>query len=238
MQPPSSPPDGPTGPTARPDTRTFTEGTSDGSAPAEPGRLEDPELRDLPRAPSGARIVTLSVLTITAVASTWMALSLLPEARFALSLAPPQDVGELATFLPKAEQNNTWIRGAADISPRAARYTRPLDGDSYRLAQVRENPLLWVQMRIPAGLSEEHFLPPASFVGRLLPMETAGLRYSNLQDAVRQAGGDPRGAWLLVDGEAPLTTRWALGLVAMFVSFALFCSYGLFRLTRSVGRTL
>jgi hypothetical protein len=238
MQPPSSPTDGPPGPSARPDARAFAEDTSDGSARAEPARLEDPELRDLPRPPSRTRILTLSVLTITAIASTWMALSLLPEARFALSLGPPQDVGELGTFLPKAEQTNTWIRGAADISPRAARYTRPLDGDSYRLAQVRENPLLWVQMRIPAGLSEEHFLPPASFVGRLLPMETAGLRYSNLQDAVRQAGGDPRGAWLLVDGEAPLTTRWALGLVAMFTSFALFCSYGLFRLTRSVGRAL
>jgi hypothetical protein len=235
MQPPSTPPSGPTGPSARPDPGAFAEG---GGAQAELARLEDPELRDLPRSPSRARVLTLSVLTITAAASTVMALSLLPEARFALSFGPPQDVGELGSFLPKADQRNTWVRGAADISPRAARYTRPLDRDSYRLAQVQENPLLWVQMRIPDGLSEEHFLPPASFVGRLLPMETAGLRYSNLQDAVRQAGGDPRGAWLLVDGEAPLTTRWAIGLVAMFVSFALFCSYGLFRLTRTVGRAL
>ncbi len=199
---------------------------------------EDPELRELPRSPRWTRVITLSVLALTASASTAMALSLVPEARFALHFGPPEDVGELRAFLPRPEQRNTWVRGAAEVSPRAARYARPLDGDSYRLAQVEDNPLLWVQMRIPEGLAAEHFLPPASFVGRLLPLETAGLRYSNLEQAVREVGGEPRGAWILVDGEAPLTTRWALGLVAMFASFALFCSYGLFRLTRSVSNPL
>jgi hypothetical protein len=196
---------------------------------------EDPELRELPRSPRTARLVTLSVLTVTAVASTLLALSLLPEARYALHAGAPRDVGDLGAFLPTAGDANVWVRGGAEVTSRAARYTRPLDGDSFRLAPVSGNEQLWVQMRIPEDTAEEHFLPPASFVGRLLPLETAGLRYANLEDAVRQAGGDPRGAWLLVDGEAPLSLRWALALLVMFGGFATFCCYGLFRLTRSVS---
>lgn len=224
MRPPSTP-------------QANAEPTASAQAPElrQDAERQDPELKELPRSPRTARLLTLSVLTVTAVASTLMALSLLPEARFALSSGPPRDVGELGVFLPTPSDGNSWVRGAADVSAQAARYTRPLDGDSYRLAPVRGNELLWVQMRVPEGLAEEHFLPPVSFVGRLLPLEAAGLRYANLKDAVHNAGGDPRGAWLIVDGEAPMTTRWAIGLVMMFGMFASFCCYGLFRLTRSVG---
>jgi hypothetical protein len=39
---------------------------------------------------------------------------------------------------------------------------------------------------------------------------------------------------LLVDGEAPTTTRWALGLITLFVAFFAFNLWGLYRLLRPV----
>ena len=67
-------------------------------------------------------------------------------------------------------------------------------------------------------------------------MASAGLRHSSLAASVAEVGGiePPADAWVLVDGEAPASTRWALGLVALFVGFAAFNLYGLFRLLRPV----
>jgi hypothetical protein len=44
----------------------------------------------------------------------------------------------------------------------------------------------------------------------------------------------PEQAYLLVDGEAPSTMRWALGLMALFVGFAGFNLFGLYRLVRPI----
>jgi hypothetical protein len=197
----------------------------------------DPELRDLPRAPRTARVLTLGVLALTTVASLALAWALLPDARFALRGAAPENVGALASFRPGDEEqasSGLWVRGTGALTERAIRYRRPLDGDSYRLAPIEGNERIWVQVRIPEGMAEEHFVPPASFVGRLVPLEEANLRYGRLRGALRQLGADPERAWLLVDGEAPATTRWALALVGLFAGFAAFCSFGLVRLTRPV----
>jgi hypothetical protein len=63
-----------------------------------------------------------------------------------------------------------------------------------------------------------------------MPIAAAGLRYRGLRESAQMPGD----AWLLIDGEAPRTTRWALGLVALFVAFALFNAYGLVRLLRPI----
>lgn len=197
----------------------------------------DPELRDLPRAPRTARVVTLGVLAMTTVASLALVAALLPDARFALHGSTPEDLGSLASYRPKDEAQTArglWVRGTGALTERAVRYRRPLDGDSYRLASIEGNEQIWVQVRIPEGMAEEHFVPPASFVGRLVPLDEANLRYGRLQDALREIGANPARTWLLVDGEAPATTRWALALVGLFAGFAAFCSFGLVRLTRPV----
>jgi hypothetical protein len=195
----------------------------------------DPELEALPEPRRPWRRVTLLTLSVTAIASLLMIWALRGEAGYALRGGTPDQVGELSRFQPRAELQNAWIHGAAELAPHpAVRYSRPLESDSYRLAQIAGNPRLWVQIRVPSELEGPHFVPPTSFVGRLVSFSSAGLRHAGLADAVEAAsqGKVGSGAWLLIDGEAPKTTRWALGLVALFAAFAAFNVYGLYRLTR------
>jgi hypothetical protein len=160
-----------------------------------------------------------------------MSFALRHEARYALGASAPTALGDLGQFDPARARSNTWVQGEASLASEAAvRYERPLESDSYRLARINGNDRLWVQVRVPSGLEGPHFVPPNSFVGRLIPIAEAGLRYRGL----RESANIPSDAWLLIDGEAPRTTRWALGLVALFAAFALFNVYGLVRLLRPI----
>ena len=77
----------------------------------------------------------------------------------------------------------------------------------------------------------------SSSVGRLIPVSRAGLRHGMVRAAVSDAwqGAVPDDAWLLVDGESPRTTRWALALCGLFVGFATFSVIGLVKLTHKVS---
>jgi hypothetical protein len=91
-----------------------------------------------------------------------------------------------------------------------------------------------VELRVPAGIEPEHYVAPNSFVGRLVPLTDAGLRYGAVGDAVTEALGrsSTEGAWILMDGQAPSTSRWAVGLTALFVVFAALNAWGVVRLLR------
>ena len=202
----------------------------------------DPELEALPEPRRPGRSLTLLSLAATAVASLGMGLALAPEVSYGLSARLPADLGALAHMTPGPELANTWVRGEALLGTTGAvRYGRPLESDSYRLAPVAGNPKIWVQVRVPAGMEGPHFVPPTSFVGRLLPAADAGLRHGGLLESVGEsasaAGSQasmPDDAWLLIDGEAPATTRWTLGVLALLVGFAAFSFYGLYSLLRPV----
>jgi hypothetical protein len=129
------------------------------------------------------------------------------------------------------------VHGEGQLSvTRAIRYARPLEHDTYRLASVEGNPKLWVQIRVPANEEGPRFVPPDSFVGRLVPMSKLGIRQRGLRDAVGEAGLDRPGedAWLLLDGESPAALRWALGLLGLLGAFAAFNVLGLVKLTRPI----
>jgi hypothetical protein len=146
-------------------------------------------------------------------------------------------LGDLAQFRPRAAFTNRWVRGDGLLSARrAVRYGRPLESGSYRLAQVAGNPRLWVQVRVPAEMEGPRFVPPTTFVGRLVPFGSGGIRYDGLESAITDTGQDEPGAeaWVLIDGEAPSTTHWSLALMALFIGFALFNVYGLVHLLRPV----
>src|SRR5690606_6962823 len=139
---------------------------------------------------------------------------------FAYSLrgGRPQDIGDLERLKASDLPKNVWVRGEGTLSTTdVVRYMRPLDRDPHRLARVEGNPQVWVELRVPSGADGSHFVQPGSFVGRLVPVEDAGLRYRALASAVADAGKPPLGAdsFLLIDGESPATTRWVLGVMVL-----------------------
>jgi hypothetical protein len=202
----------------------------------EPGA--DSELADLPPPRRPWRRTTLFVLTLGAAGSIWLALSVLPDVVYALRGGEPVGLGELGTKTPDPKLANRWVQGAGELSvTRAIRYERPLERDTYRLAALAANPRVWVQVRVPANEEGPRFVPPASFVGRLMPVSDLGLRQKGLREAVAEAGLEPPkdDAWLLVDGESPQGLRWAMGLFVLLLAFAAFNVLGLVRLGRPIA---
>ncbi len=198
----------------------------------------DRDLEALPPPRRPWRKLTLSVMASTLLGSLALAFSLRGELGFSLTGGTPRAVGELAALVPGAKDENTWIQGEAELEPQGAiAYRRPLESDSYRLSRVRGTNKLWVQVRVPEDDSDpdhKRFVPPTSFVGRLLPAREGGLRLSQLSGAIAEAGRPalPADAWLLIDGEAPATTRWTLGVAGLLLGFAAFNLFGLQRLLR------
>jgi hypothetical protein len=175
-------------------------------------------------------MIATSVLAVAMAAALWR------TASFSIYGGPPREVGSLTHVQPTADLDNAWIHGEAELAERSAEYRRPLDPDRFRLAEVIGNPRVWVELRVPSGIEPEHFVPPNSFVGRFVPFDKAGVRHAVLAGAVSAAFGRPPadGAWLLVDGESPATTRWTFGLIVLFAAFAAFNVWGVVRFLRPV----
>jgi hypothetical protein len=201
----------------------------------------DLDLEALPAPRRPWRRATLAALALSALGSLALAFALRGEAVFALQSGPPVDLGELSQFRPSSTHANTWVHGTGALrADGAVRYARPLEDDTYRLAGVVGNDKLWVQVSVPADPADPegaHFVAPTSFVGRLIPVSRAGIRHGMVRAAVSDAwqGKVTDDAWLLVDGEAPKTTRWALGLCGLFLGFATFSLIGLAKLTQKVS---
>lgn len=200
--------------------------------------VPDADLEALPPPRRPWRKLTLVVMSATLLGSLGLAASLRGEAWFSLSSHSPRALGELAGFAPREPDANTWVQGEGELEAKGAiAYRRPLESDSYRLSRVRGTDKLWVQVRVPQDDDDpthKRFVPPASFVGRLVPAARGGVRLSQLPSAIAEAGRPPLppDAWLLIDGEAPTTTRWTLGVVALLLGFAAFNLVGLRRLLR------
>lgn len=198
----------------------------------------DSELADLPPPRRPWRRTTLFVLGVGATASIGLALAVLPDVAFALRGGEPIGLGELGTKTPDPKLANRWVQGEGELSvTHAIRYERPLERDTYRLAALASNPDIWVQVRVPANEEGPRFVPPASFVGRLVPVSELGLRQWGLPDAVKAAGLEPpsKDAWVLLDGESPRGLRWAVGLLVLLLGFAAFNVLGLFKLGRPIA---
>jgi len=182
------------------------------------------------------RRTTFVVMGTSALAALLLLFGLTGDAAYALSTGGPEDIGELRALEPERIGANVWVRGSGTLSTAdAVRYRRPLDPNGYRLARV-EGSRLWVELRVPLDADGDRFIPPASFVGRLVPAADAGLRYGAVPEAVEETGRAPLppDAWLLIDGESPAGTRWVLGVVALLAAFAAFNTFGLIRLAHRV----
>jgi hypothetical protein len=176
-------------------------------------------------------------MTVTALASLALLAGLRGELAYSLNGGRPADIGELSGISLPEKRSNTWVRAEGSLSPTdVIGYRRPLDADTYRLARVEGSDRVWVELRVPRDADGARFIAPSSFVGRLMPVSRAGIRYGALPEAVEEAGHEPlpANAWLLIDGEAPAGMRWALGLGVLLVAFAGFNLLGLVRLTQRV----
>ncbi|AKT36194.1 hypothetical protein [Chondromyces crocatus] len=197
----------------------------------------DPEFAALPAPPRAERTAAVILMVLTAVAAAVMSLALLGEARYAFSAGHPQDVGDLASLQPGVELENRYIRTTGLLGTSGAiHYGRAAEADSFRVAPVAGNPTIWVEIRVPEGFEGPRFVPPTSFAGRLVPLPKAGIRHAGLAGSVREQTqvSVPEGAWLLIDGSSPRSSRWAVALVALFLGFAGWNLVGVFRVLRRV----
>ena len=197
----------------------------------------DSDLAELPAPRRPWRRTTLVVLWLGATGSLWLALSVLPDVVYSLRGGEPIGLGDLrsSSFDPKL--SNHWVQGEGELSSKAIRYKRPLEGDSYRLAALQSNPRVWVQVRVPEREEGPRFVPPASFVGRLVPASELGIRHRALSGAVNELGPGQVSddAWFLLDGESPQGLRWALGLLMLLLAFTAFNVVGLLKLLRPIA---
>ncbi len=198
----------------------------------------DADLEALPAPRRPWRRLTLVTMSATVLGSLALLASLRGELSFSLGSKAPHSVGELSRFVPRAQDENSWVQGEGELEIRGAiAYRRPLESDSYRLSRVSGAKNLWVQVRVPRDDDDpdhKRFVPPTSFVGRLVPAAHGGVRLSQLGNAIADAGRPPlpSDAWLLIDDEAPATTRWTLGLALLLLVFMAFNLIGLRRLLR------
>jgi hypothetical protein len=219
------------------EAETSPPAASSPGAPPPPGEA-DADLEALPAPRRPWQKVTLGVMGVTLLGSLGLLCSLHGELSFSFAGQAPRALGELSRFAPDAADANSWVQADGELDVKGAiAYRRPLESDSYRLSRVNGARKLWVQVRVPSDDDDpdhKRFVAPTSFVGRLVPVGGGGLRLSQLGTAIAEAGRPPlpSDAWLLIDGEAPATTRWALGLGLLLLGFAGFNLFGLLRLLR------
>ncbi len=209
---------------------------SDIAAPL-PGSA-DPDLAALPEPKRPWRRATFVALGASGLCSLVLMVALRQDVTYALTDGPPIQIGALEHFEPQERHANAWVRAQGQLLAFSSGYRRPADPDRFRLAPVEGNPKVWVEVRQPAGGSDSGFIPPETFVGRLVPLAKPGLAHRQLTGTLRASGQPvpPADAWLLVDGELPAASRWVLGVVALMIAFAGFSIWSLYRLASPAHR--
>jgi hypothetical protein len=199
----------------------------------------DPELLALPDPPKKGRTLTVLVLALTALASLAMVFTLRRDVEYAFSKASPADVGELLETPPArlATLDNHAVAARGMLGAAGGiLYERPFAADTFRALPVAGRSDVWVEVRVPAGQETGRWEPPRSFSGRLVSFQSVGPRHRGLAGAVAQATHQPvpANAWLLVDGDDPSSSRWAVALALLFFGFAAWNLFAMARLLRRV----
>jgi hypothetical protein len=191
----------------------------------------------LPKPPRKQRTLAAALMVVTALASAAMCWGLQSEVGYATTSPVPTDVGDLATIDLRALQPGQYVEARGMLSTAGAlRYSRPLEGDSFRLQPVAGNSSVWVEIRVPEGMEGPRFVPPTTFAGRLVPLRDAGIRHAGLAGSVKRETGAVLGehAWVLIDGASPRASRWAVALFALFGFFGLWNIGNVVRILRPI----
>lgn len=199
---------------------------SDISSPPTSAAEPTQELATLPRSNGLLRSLTAFLLGLTLLASAAMALGLRHDAAFTLTAGAPRDLGELGKVRPSAEMANQWVRAEAVLADVSLDYRRPFDASTFRLIPVPGDAQIFVQVEVLPNAGE--FIMPSSFVGRLLPLTQLGVNHLGLKSALEaRFGSGASSAWVLLDGEGPVTNRWVLGFAVLCLGFFVFSALGL-----------
>lgn len=195
----------------------------------------DPELLALPKPKRPARTLSLVLMAVTAVLALAMCWALRGEVRYAWASAEPVDVGDLSKLAPGPDLADAFVHGTAKLGHEGAiAYPRFLEPDTFQVAPVVGNPRLWIELR-QTGSDPAQAIPQTSFVGRLVPLASAGLQYRGLAARIQERSNLlPQDAWLLVEGRAPASSRWALALTLVLLLFAGWNLVQLLRLSRPI----
>jgi hypothetical protein len=194
-----------------------------------PSHQTDPELSSLPAPRRPWRKVALGTMGLTLVGALSLAAALRPQLGYATRSGPQHDLGNLERITLSDNLSNTWVHGSGVLDTRAVAYQRPLVPGEYRLVPLVNSDRLWIEVQVPAAVDPDRFIPPSSFVGRLVPLSEAGLGYESLANL---AGGPMPDAWLLLDGQSPAGTRWVFGVLLVLLGFVGFSAFGLYRVLR------
>lgn len=200
----------------------------------------DPELLSLPDPPRRERNLTVAVLALTGIASLAMCAALSRDAAYAFASPRTTELGDLNRAPVVSFAENVLVRGEGMVGAAGGiRYERPFEADSYRLMPVAGRSDLWVELRVPSGQESGRYVPPSSFEGRLVRFDRAGLRHRGLSEVASSttnvaSGAVPANAWLVIDGETPARSNWAVMLVGLFLGFAVWNVIGIARLLRRV----
>lgn len=196
----------------------------------------DPDLVALPTPPRRTRTVSLVLMGVTALVALAMIWALAGEVRYALASGEPRSIGELSELPLDGNLADAFVHGTARLDAKAqARYERFLEADGFLVARIVGSEKLWIELRQPRD-GEKAARLPTSFVGRLVPMASAGLTYRGLTDHIEEQTKIqvPDDAWLLVEGATPASSRWAVALAGVLTLFAGWNLAQLVRLTRRV----
>jgi hypothetical protein len=197
----------------------------------------DQELLELPAPPKAERTWTVALLLFTAAASVAMIFALRQDAAYAFSAPKEAELGNLANAPEASFAPNAFVGATATLGAgHAIRYERPLASGSFRLMPVAGRANVWVEVPVAPGAENVRWVPPSTFTGRLVKFDATGPKHRGLASAVRDVTGQevPKGAWLLVDNDAPTSSRWAIMLVAMFACFAAWNLFVTAKLLRKV----
>jgi hypothetical protein len=165
-------------------------------------------------------------------------ITLAHDAAYAFAPAAVTEQGDLRLAPASSLAPNSYAHGEAMLGAGGSiRFERSFESDTFRVAPVAGRPDVWVELRVREGIDPERYVPPTSFTGRLVRFDSAGPRHRGLAKSVTELTGQPvpAGAWLLVDGESPEQSRWAVALVVLFAGFALWNALAIGRLVRKVG---
>jgi hypothetical protein len=124
------------------------------------------------------------------------------------------------------------VRGQGLLDERAAiGYRTAFEPGTFELAPVVGNPKIWVEMR-RGDAETANVPPPTTFVGRLVPLNSTLLLLRRRMPPALSATAGSAEIWVLVDGAAPASLRWTIGLFALLVAFALYNVVAIARILR------